>query len=70
MPDGAFDGWVWFHLGKNLTASGKSFRLYPFHSWRSSKTILTAKVNDAARQGEMIAKKINKHYLSKSKKQP
>ena len=68
-PTDAFDGWRWFHLGKHMRKHSKNFRLYPFHPsyHEKAKTILTLKINDASKQGEMIAKKINKHYLSKIK---
>jgi hypothetical protein len=64
---GAMYNWVWFYIGKNLKAAGANFRLYPFPD-NNAKVILDAKINDGKKQGEMIAKKINKHYLSKSKK--
>jgi len=64
-----FDTWILFYIGKNLTASGKDFKLYLFHpSWIDTKTILTVKVNSASMRGKMIAKKINQHYLTVSKK--
>ncbi len=63
-----FDSWIWFSLGKNLKATGKDFRLYPFHpNWKTVKTIFVTKINLASKQGEMIARKINTHYLQKSK---
>lgn len=62
----AFDSWRWFYIGKHLTKKGKDFRMYPFHpSWKETKTILTAKINEAQKQGIMIAKKINSHYAAK-----
>ncbi len=62
----AFTSWIWFHLGKNLKVK---VHLLPFHpTWHDrAKTILTAKVNSASKQGEMIAKKINDHYTKKIK---
>ena len=66
----AFTSWIWFHLGKYLKHKGKkTFRLYPFHPYHDrAKVILTAKVNDAKKQGEMFAKKMNEHYEKQRKK--
>lgn len=65
----AYESWVWFYLGKNLSEKGKDFRLYPYFFYdNSGKTILISKVNDARKQGENIAKKINNHYALKTKR--
>jgi len=48
----------------------KTFCLYPFNpTWDNNrmKVILTAKVNDAEKQGEMFAKKMNEHYEKRRK---
>ena len=66
-----FTSWIWFYLGKYLKHNNKkTFCLYPFNpTWDNNrmKVILTAKVNDAEKQGEMFAKKMNEHYEKRRK---
>lgn len=60
--------WIWFYIGKYLTAAGNNFILYPYTPQYNLKKILVTKVNSAETKGKLIAKKINKHFLKVSKK--